>query len=93
MKVAVLANLKKNAPTWAGMAPDHWDDLDSEETIQHIVQAIESGGHEVTFLEGNASLLETLPRVKPDICFNLCEGHFGVYRGKQEVARFIKSFL
>ena len=77
MKVAVLANLKKNAPTWLGMAPDRWDDLDSEETIQSIMQAIEAGGHEVTFLEGNVSLFETLPRVKPDICFNLCEGHFG----------------
>ena len=77
MKVAVLANLKKNAPSWPGMSPDHWDDLDSEETIQQIMGAIESGGHEVAFLEGNASLLETLPRVKPDICFNLCEGHFG----------------
>ena len=77
MKVAVLANLKKNAPSWPGMAPDRWDDLDSEETIQSIMQAIESGGHEVTFLEGNLSLFETLPRVKPDICFNLCEGHFG----------------
>ena len=77
MKVAVLANLKKNAPSWPGMAPDLWDDLDSEETIQSIVQAIEAGGHDATFLEGNVSLFETLPRVKPDICFNLCEGHFG----------------
>jgi D-alanine-D-alanine ligase len=77
MKVAVLANLKKNAPSWPGMAPDLWDDLDSEETIQSIVQAVEAGGHDATFLEGNLSLFETLPRVKPDICFNLCEGHFG----------------
>jgi len=59
------------------MAPDSWDDLDSEETIQSIAAAIEAGGHDVTFLEGNVSLFETLPRVKPDICFNLCEGHFG----------------
>jgi D-alanine-D-alanine ligase len=77
MKVALLANLKKNAPTWPGMSPDRWDDLDSEETIQSIMQAIEAGGHDVTFLEGDASLFETLPRVKPDICFNLCEGHLG----------------
>ena len=77
MRVALLANLKKNAPTWPGMSPDRWDDLDSEETIQSIMQAIATGGHDVTFLEGNASLFETLPRVKPDICFNLCEGHLG----------------
>ncbi len=77
MRVALLANLKKNAPTWPGMSPDRWDDLDSEETIQAIMQAIEAGGHNVTFLEGDASLFETLPQVKPDICFNICEGHFG----------------
>lgn len=77
MRVALLANLKTNAPTWPGMSPDRWDDLDSEETIQAVMQAIEAGGHDVTFLEGNASLFETLPRVKPDICFNICEGHFG----------------
>ena len=77
MKVALLANLKKNAPTWPGMPPDRWDDLDSESTIQAIMQAIEAGGHDVTFLEGDISLFETLPRLKPDICFNICEGHFG----------------
>jgi D-alanine-D-alanine ligase len=77
MNVALLANLKKNAPTWPGIAPDRWDDLDSEETIQAIMQAIESGGHEVTFLEGNASLVETLPRAETEICFNICEGHVG----------------
>jgi hypothetical protein len=32
LRVALLANLKKNAPHWEGMAPDQWDDLDSEST-------------------------------------------------------------
>jgi D-alanine-D-alanine ligase len=77
MNIALLANLKKNAPTWPGMSPDRWDDLDSEATIQAIMQAIAAGGHDVTFLEGDISLVETLPRLKPDICFNICEGHFG----------------
>ena len=45
MRVAVLANLQKNAPTWPGMPEDRWDDLDSEETINAIVSALESGGH------------------------------------------------
>lgn len=83
MKVALLANLKKNAPTWLGMSPDRWDDLDSEETIQDIMHAIEAGGHDVTFLEGNLSLVKTLPKVKPDICFNICEGHYGDGREAQ----------
>jgi D-alanine-D-alanine ligase len=77
MHVALLANLKKNAPTWEGMSPDRWDDLDSEETIADITRALESGGHKVTFLEGNIELAQKLPQVKPDICFNISEGHYG----------------
>jgi D-alanine-D-alanine ligase len=83
MHVALLANLKKNAPSWPGISPDRWDDLDSEETIEAISRALEAGGHRVTFLEGNLTLFETLPRVKPDICFNICEGHFGDGREAQ----------
>ena len=83
MKVALLANLKKNAPTWPGVSPDRWDDLDSEETMQAIMQAIADWRTRVTFLEGDATLFETLPLVKPDICFNLCEGHFGDGREAQ----------
>jgi D-alanine-D-alanine ligase len=83
MHVALLANLKKNAPTWEGMSPDHWDDLDSEKTIHAITEAIEAGGHRVTFLEGDVTLYDSLRQVKPDICFNICEGHFGDAREAQ----------
>lgn len=77
MHVALLANLRKNAPTWAGMSPDYWDDLDSEETIAAITAALETGGHRVTFLEGDAALSDHLRQLKPDICFNIAEGYFG----------------
>ena len=83
MNVALLANLKKNAPTWPGISPDYWDDLDGEETIQAISDALESNGHKVTFLEGNTALVDTLPKLKPDICFNICESHFGDARESQ----------
>jgi len=83
MHVALLANLKKNAPTWPGMPPDQWDDLDSEETIEAITKALEAGGHRVTFLEGDVTLYDRLREVKPDICFNICEGHFGDAREAQ----------
>ncbi len=83
VKVALLANLKKNAPTWPGMSPDQWDDLDSWETIQSITDALEKAGHRVTFLEGDQTLYNNLQAVKPDICFNICEGHFGDAREAQ----------
>lgn len=83
MHVALLANLKKNAPTWPGMSPDQWDDLDSPHTIEAIIAALEGAGHRVTFLEGDKTLYGQLETVKPDICFNICEGHFGDAREAQ----------
>jgi D-alanine-D-alanine ligase len=65
------------------MPADRWDDLDSEETIAALLAALESGGHEATFLEGDISLCESLPRLRPDICFNICEGHWGDAREAQ----------
>lgn len=83
LRVAVLANLKVNAPHDKEFPPDQWDDLDSEKTIQALVDAIRAGGYESEFFEGNLSLLDTLGRFKPDICFNICEGHFGDSREAQ----------
>jgi D-alanine-D-alanine ligase len=77
LNVAVLANLKRNAPHSPAMPDDAWDDLDSDVTVNAIVAALESAGHRVTFLEGDLSLVEKLPRLRPDICFNICEGHWG----------------
>lgn len=77
MHVVLLANLKRNAPSWEGISPDRWDDLDSDETVNSIIEALEAGGHRATFVEGDLRLVEELPRLKPDICFNICEGHFG----------------
>ncbi len=82
-RVALLANLKKNAPVIDGMPPDMWDDLDSEKTINALTEAIRAGGHVCEFLEGDATLLDTVRKFKPDICFNICEGHFGDAREAQ----------
>lgn len=82
-KIALLANLKKNAPKFEGMAQDQWDDLDSEKTVNALVEAIRAGGYTCEFLEGNLTIFETLTTFKPDICFNICEGHFGDAREAQ----------
>src|SRR5690242_9630623 len=83
LKVALLANLKKNAPKFEGMSEDYWDDLDSEKTTTAIVAAIQEGGHEAVFYEGNADLPDKLRKYQPDICFNICESHFGDSRESQ----------
>jgi D-alanine-D-alanine ligase len=76
-RVALLANLKVNAPKFEGMPEDQWDDLDSEKTIHALTEAIRAGGHVCEFFEGDLTLVEKLPKFRPDICFNICEGHFG----------------
>jgi D-alanine-D-alanine ligase len=81
--VALLANLKANAPKIEGMPSDIWDDLDSEKTIGALVEAIRSGGHRCEFLEGDSTILDSVRNLKPDICFNICEGHFGDARESQ----------
>jgi D-alanine-D-alanine ligase len=87
MRIAVLANLKKNAPTWDGMAADQWDDLDSPKTTDAIVAALESAGHEAVFMEASIlpphNLTERLVDYRPDLCFNIAESHFGDSRESQ----------
>jgi D-alanine-D-alanine ligase len=83
LRVAVLANIKVNAPHWEGMPKDRWADLDSEKTVNALVEAIRSGGYESEFLEGNVSLLDEVRKYQPDICFNLCEGYYGDSREAQ----------
>ncbi len=83
LKVALLANLKKNAPKFEGMSDDYWADLDSEKTVEAILEAIRQGGHDPVFYEGDAALPEKLRANRPDICFNICESHFGDSREAQ----------
>jgi D-alanine-D-alanine ligase len=87
MRIAVLANLKKNAPTWEGMVADQWDDLDSPTTTNGIIEVLRNGGHEADFFEAQImppyNLMERLLAYKPDLCFNISESHFGDGREAQ----------
>ena len=87
MRIAVLANLKRNAPTWEGMPPDQWDDLDSPKTVDSIVAALAAHGHQAQFFEARIrppfNLVERLVEFQPDLCFNIAESHFGDGREAQ----------
>ncbi len=87
MRIALLANLKMNAPTWEGMPVDQWDDLDSAETIDAILTALRHGGHEAAFFEANVrppfDIVQRLIDFQPDLVFNIAEGHFGDGREAQ----------
>lgn len=83
LKIALLANLKTNAPHRPGEPRDRWSELDSEQTVEAIASALREGGHEVTFLEGDKNLYHKLERGRFDIAFNICEGHEGDARESQ----------
>jgi D-alanine-D-alanine ligase len=82
-RVAVLANLKKNAPHFEEESSDQWDDLDPESTVMALCEALRAGGHEAEFLEGDNTIMDTVRAYNPDICFNICESHFGDSREAQ----------
>ena len=87
MRIAVLANLKTNAPKYEGMPADRWDDLDSPRTTDAIVSVLQRMGHESAFFEASIfppfNLINRLREYKPDMCFNLSESHFGDAREAQ----------
>lgn len=55
-------------------------EFDSQETIDAIRSAIESGGHTVVLLESNLDFVENLKRSKVDFVFNIAEGLRGESR-------------
>jgi D-alanine-D-alanine ligase len=83
MRIALLENLKENAPACVPLLPDSTAEHSTLAEVQPIVEALERGGHVAAFFEGNLTLVETLPRFRPDLCFNMCEGHFGESRESQ----------
>lgn len=53
---------------------------DTEETIQNLKAAIESGGHRVELLEADEEICNQLKRSRPEIVFNIAEGLRGESR-------------
>jgi D-alanine-D-alanine ligase len=82
-RVALLYNLKANAPKIADEPEDAWADLDSEKTIHALERALRAGGHVVYPMEGDIRLASRLRRTTVDIAFNICEGHVGDSREAQ----------
>ena len=83
LTVALLYNDKHSVPLGADAPSDALSEYDSDETIRALGQALESGGHEVVPLRGDETLLDTIRRNRPDICFNICEGIRGDSRESQ----------
>ena len=74
LRIALLYNLKHNVPVAQDAPEDALAEYDSDETALGLRAALESAGHEVIPLEGDETLLDSIRQVRPDICFNICEG-------------------
>lgn len=83
MKIAVLANLKEDAPISPEDPPGRWDDLDEIETVQAILDSLKELGHEAKYFAAGIESIEAIKAYKPDLCFNSGEGHFGTSREAQ----------
>ena len=81
--VALLYNLKQNAPHKDNEPWDAWNELDNEKTVGNIERVLRAGGHEVIGMEGDVTLPQKLSRYKIDIAFNTCEMHYGASREAQ----------
>lgn len=83
MKIAVLATLKEEAPISPEDPPGRWDDLDDRDTVQAILKSLHALGYEAKYFPAGIESANKIRKYKPDLCFNLGEGHFGVSREAQ----------
>jgi D-alanine-D-alanine ligase len=83
MKVAVLANVKEEAPLTPDDPPGRWDDLDDLETVHVILDSLQSLGHEAKYFPAGLISIQGLQEFNPDLCYNFSEGHYGASREAQ----------
>ena len=74
LRVGVTYNLKKDFSQRKNQPIDLLEEFDAEETIDAIRDVLESDGHEVIKLGGDAGLIDRLRQTSIDIVFNIAEG-------------------
>ncbi|MBS3784357.1 MAG: hypothetical protein KGY78_07930 [Anaerolineae bacterium] len=74
LRTALVCNLKQNVAIRIDAPADALAEYDSWETVEALEEALLAGGHQVVLLEADETLLDTVRRAAPDICFNIAEG-------------------
>ena len=85
-KIAIIGNLIDVYERDEDDPPDAGAEFDRWQTVESIIQALETEGHHVQFIEADQMLPEKLKEYNPDICFNIAEGISGDGREAQTPA-------
>ncbi|HNT26284.1 MAG TPA: hypothetical protein PKM21_18090 [Anaerolineales bacterium] len=80
MAKVVVAFNRIHPETLDSRPVDTMAESDTEETINNLKAAIESGGHSVELLEADENIFEQLKKAQPEIVFNIAEGLRGESR-------------
>ena len=83
LRVALLYNLQHTAMLDPDAPPDALAEYPTQQTVDAVYAALATEGHEVIPLEADLSLLDTIRRVNPDICYNMARGIDGRDRQSQ----------
>jgi D-alanine-D-alanine ligase len=83
LRVGLVYNLKYHVLMSPGAPADALAEYDSVETVQALQGALQAAGHQVIHLEADETLVDTVRRAMPDICFNIAEGLRGDARESQ----------
>ncbi|MBI5416217.1 MAG: ATP-grasp domain-containing protein [Candidatus Omnitrophica bacterium] len=81
--IGLTYDLKADWVGKPGDPPDINAELDKPQTIERVVQAFESAGHQVKKIGNLKNLLSRLDHLGVDIVFNICEGTSGRNRESQ----------
>jgi len=82
MRIGITFNLKSGQPGAADLPDDFEEEFDSPATIESIAQALRRLGHEAYALGDGESMLRRVLDDRPDLVFNIAEGH-GVSRSRE----------
>lgn len=83
LRIALLFNLRPQEAPPPDAPPDVHAELDDEQTVLAIADALRQGGHQVTLLEATPDIFSWLPKQRIDLVFNITEGLQGSCREAQ----------
>lgn len=84
-------DLKTDHVLQEGLPEDALAEFDASETVDQVVQVLESGGHRVERIGNVRNLLGRLPQLGVDIVLNICEG-VGHRNRESEVPVFLDLY-